>query len=111
MRIQDFQPIISHCPGTLNVVAGALSRAPVGEPEPEDPKGVMDSPSGHLNILSALTSTIDVDKLRAATTNDEEIKKLIEDLPTGFVLDSGILYKVSKHEKRLIYMCTTSIAL
>ena len=73
LRIQDFQPIITHCPGHLNVVADALSRAPVNPPEAEDTKEFMDPPSALLNFLSTLTCSIDTNTLKQAQDEDQEV--------------------------------------
>jgi len=76
LRIQDFQPVITHCPSRLNVVADALSWAPV-EPskDVDEYKEAMHLPTdcNTPSLLATLTSDITLDSLRESR---KEIAKL-----------------------------------
>ncbi|CAL8085376.1 unnamed protein product [Orchesella dallaii] len=107
LKIQDFQPIIRHCPGRKNVVADALSRAPVGEEEEEDYKEVMDPPlqNASLSLFTAQLSTdLTLHKIQQAQQSDNEIQALLTDLPSDLMMDNGILFKLTKTQRKLPYI-------
>jgi len=104
LRIQDFAPKIVHCPGKYNVVADALSRAPVHPAEKEDEKDVMDHPIATLAFMSDLTSTITMAQLIQKQNSDSECQQLISSLPKGFVVVEGCLYKLTRTNKKLYYL-------
>jgi len=99
LRIQDFQANISHCPGRLNVVADALSRAPTGDSEDveetcrEIPQINCSMPS----ILCAITSKITLNTVRDEQAKDPEIQALLTDLPPDFIIKDNLLYKQGKY--------------
>jgi len=109
LRIQDFDPTITHCPGKLNVVADALSRAPTGNPEEEDRKSVMDPPSATLSFLSDLTSTITLESLHTAQQNDDECKAILHELPKGFIVENNVLCKIDNRGNKLLYYIPLSL--
>jgi len=106
LRIQDFQPIITHCPGRLNVVADALSRAPVDESEDvEIHRENLDfqincSPS----LFLSLTKEITLNRLREEQKKDPEVQALLTDLSKEFLVSDGILYKVGKYGGKLPFI-------
>lgn len=118
MKIQDFQPIILHCPGKFNVVSDAISSAPLNPPEKEDGKLVMDVPINNnsnnqnvhisqpflLHILSSLPSTMSIEKLKMERNNDTECQALKADLPPNLLNHNDILYKKTKAGKLLQYI-------
>jgi len=106
LKIQDFQPIIVHCPGKYNVVADALSRAPTGEVEDEDAKQVMDPPITHSLLTFSLpfSTTINLDSIRAAQQDDSEVQALLTDLPPDLTINDNILFKKTKTGALLPYI-------
>lgn len=100
--IQDFQPTIIHIPGRLNTVADALSRAPVGPAEEEEEKEVMYPPK--LMFMSHLTSTIDREAVKREQSSDEETMALLRNLPTGFIIEDGILFKLGRKAQKLFFI-------
>jgi len=105
LKIQDFQPKIRHCPGKLNVVADALSRAPVGQPEEEEIKEVMDPPTNALfSMVATLGSSISREKLVHEQNIDLEVKTFMNDLPTNFSVVNNCLYRVNKNNHFLPFI-------
>jgi hypothetical protein len=94
LKIQDFSPQISHCPGKDNHVADACSRAPVGHTEEEHFRDEMDPPL-HFSLLHSLTSSISKHTLLEAQQADDSCQNLMSDLPNGFIISDGILHKIT----------------
>jgi hypothetical protein len=112
LRIQDFQATISHCPGRLNVVADALSRAPLIASDNEDIDETREAMYPPVNctipsILCALTNTITLDSLREEQKIDPETQALLTDLPPDFIVVNGILYKQSKYGAKVPFIPKT----
>lgn len=94
LLIQDFRPIISHISGVRNAVADALSRAPVGEPEDEDPPSYESPPTdASLLTLTTVCPALSIVELSRTQQADPETQSLICALPQHFAIEDGILYK------------------
>jgi hypothetical protein len=106
LKIQDFQPCIVHCPGKLNVVVDALSCNTQGESEEEEVKEVMYPPINipNLNFLSVLTSSIDIERIKSEQGKDTDVQILMSDIPQGFKISNGILFKITKTGKELPFI-------
>ena len=105
MKIQDFQPTIRHRPGKLNVVADALSRAPVGDAEEEEIKEVMDPPTNVLlTMASSLSTCITLEQLKQEQSVDAETQALISNLPNSFIVENNLLYRVNKFGSKLPFI-------
>jgi len=99
LKIQDFQAIIKHIPGRLNVVADCLSRFQTNPSEPEEDKIVVDPftafPKATVNFLLTLTSDITLESLQVAQSEDPEVQALLTDLPPSLEVKDNILFKVN----------------
>ena len=107
LRIQDFQATISHCPGRLNVVSDALSRAPTGQSEDVDTiREEMYPPIQYYQptLLCSLTNTITLDTLREEQSKDNETQALLTDLNSDFLIKDNILYKHGKYGGQLPFI-------
>jgi hypothetical protein len=107
LRIQDFQPVITHIAGTKNVVADALSRAVVGKSEDVDEnREIMYPPINRSNIslLITLTNNITLDTLRDEQKKDRESQALLTDLGDEFTAENGIIYKIGRYGGRIPFI-------
>jgi len=106
LKIQDFQPSISHCPGSKNVVADALSRAPVGLAEEEEIKEEMSPPinASLLSILVDISPTVTFSALLHAQSNDNECSALKTNMTNDFCINNGLLCRLSKTGAKLPYI-------
>ena len=73
LRLMRFNPYVIHVSGKQQIVADALSRAPVGKPEEDDHILVEEVESYASEMLRTLPATTDrLEKIRAAQKADEE---------------------------------------